>query len=243
MLEDGLLALFNHTPLIASFLAGILAFLSPCVLPLIPAYLSYISQTSLEELKAGNAPRLAVLAKASLFVLGFGLVFWLIGVSMARIMHAYLNAHWVRMVAGVVVVVFGLHFLGILPIKWLYRSKTLEVRLEFKNPFLNSLIPFILGVSFALGWTPCIGPIFTSIVLLSGAEHAYGMALLGVFVLGFGLPFLVVALLINQVWGVLKKMRAYSRAVEIFSGLLLVGMGILILSGQMDRLGGFLLQL
>ncbi|BDQ26488.1 cytochrome c biogenesis protein CcdA [Helicobacter heilmannii] len=243
MLEDNLLTLFNHTPLIASFLAGILAFLSPCVLPLIPAYLSYISQTSLEELKAGNAPRLAVLAKAGLFVLGFGLVFWLIGVSMARIMHAYLNAPWVRVVAGVVVVVFGLHFLGILPIKWLYKSKTLEVRLEFQNPFLNSLIPFILGVSFALGWTPCIGPIFTSIVLLSGAEHAYGMALLGVFVLGFGLPFLAVALLLNQVWGVLKKMRAHSRAVEIFSGLLLVGMGVLILSGQMDRLGEFLLQL
>ncbi|CRF41392.1 cytochrome c biogenesis protein CcdA [Helicobacter ailurogastricus] len=240
MLDDSLLALFNQTPLIASFLAGILAFLSPCVLPLIPAYMSYISQTSLEELKAGNAPRLAVLFKASLFVLGFGLVFWLVGVSMAKIMHAYLNAPWVRIVAGSLVVLFGLHFLGVLPIKWLYKSKTLQVRLEFKNPFLNSFIPFILGASFALGWTPCIGPIFTSIVLLSGAEHAYGMALLGVFVLGFGLPFLVVALLINQAFGVLKKMRHYSRAVEIVSGLVLIGMGVLILSGQMEHLGALL---
>ncbi|WP_281747431.1 cytochrome c biogenesis protein CcdA [Helicobacter suis] len=243
MLEDTLLSIFDHMPLVASFFAGILAFLSPCILPLIPAYMSYISQTSLEDLKNGQASRFSILIKASLFVLGFGLIFWLIGVSMAKIMHAYLNGTWTRVISGSLVILFGLHFLGILPIKLLYQSKTWDMRLEYKNPFLQSLVPLVLGMSFALGWTPCIGPIFTSIILLSGAQHVYGMALLGVFVLGFGVPFLIVALLINQALGFLKKIRQYAYWIEKISGLVLLLMGILIISGQMDRLGACLLRL
>ncbi|GMB93826.1 Cytochrome c biogenesis protein CcdA [Helicobacter bizzozeronii] len=242
MFDDALLSIFDRMPLIASFLAGLLAFLSPCVLPLLPAYMSYISQSSLDELKGGQFNRFAILLKACLFVLGFGLIFWLIGASMAKIMHNYLAGAWVRYVSGGIVILFGLHFLGILRFNFLYRSKNFNLSFESKNKFLQALMPFILGAGFALGWTPCIGPIFTSIVILSGSQQVYGMALLIVFIVGFGLPFLVVALMVQRALEMLKKARRYAHWFEIASGVVLVLMGVLIISGKMDDLGAFLLQ-
>lgn len=243
MLDRALLSIFDHAPLITSFLAGVLAFLSPCVLPLIPAYMSYISQSSLEEIKSGQVKRFAILLKACLFVLGFGFVFWLVGASMAKIMHNYLVGTWVRYVSGSIVILFGLHFLGILRFNFLYRSKNFNISFASKNKFLQACMPFVLGVGFALGWTPCIGPIFTSIVILSGSQQVYGMALLGVFIVGFGLPFLLVALMVQKALEMLKKIRRYANGIEIVSGLILVLMGVLIVSGKMDNLGAFLLQL
>ncbi|WP_104695463.1 cytochrome c biogenesis protein CcdA [Helicobacter salomonis] len=240
MLEDALLSVFDQTPLIASFLAGLLAFLSPCVLPLIPAYLSYISQTSLEEIKSGRADRLGVLLKAGLFVLGFGIVFWILGASMARILHNFFGNMWVRVIAGGVVVLFGLHFLGVLRWNFLYRTKALNLNMTAQKGILRHFLPVVLGMGFALGWTPCIGPIFTSIVLLSGSEQAYGLTLLGVFIAGFAIPWLIVALALNKALNLLKSVKRHMRAIEIGSGTILLLMGILIMSGQMESLGAWL---
>ncbi|WP_121021061.1 cytochrome c biogenesis protein CcdA [Helicobacter vulpis] len=240
MLEDTLLSVFDQTPLIASFLAGLLAFLSPCVLPLIPAYLSYISQTSLEEIKSARANRFSVLLKAGLFVLGFGIVFWLLGASMARILHNFFGNIWVRVVAGGVVMLFGLHFLGILRWNFLYRSKGLHFNIASENAFLRYLLPVVLGMGFALGWTPCIGPIFTSIVLLSGSEQVYGLTLLGVFIAGFGLPWLLVAFALDKALNLLKSVKRHMRAIEMGAGAILLLMGVLIMSGKIESLSAWL---
>ncbi|WP_120951531.1 cytochrome c biogenesis protein CcdA [Helicobacter sp. L8] len=240
MLENGLLSVFDQTPLFASFLAGLLAFLSPCVLPLIPAYLSYISQSSLEEIKNGRVHRFGVLLKAGLFVLGFGIVFWLLGASMARILHNFFSNVWVRVLAGGIVLLFGLHFLGVLRWSFLYRARVLNLNMGAQNALLRHLLPIVLGMGFALGWTPCIGPIFTSIVLLSGSEQAYGLTLLGVFIAGFGIPWLVVALALDKALNLLKSVKPYMRAVEIGTGAILLLMGVLIMSGKMESLGAWL---
>ncbi|WP_121756746.1 cytochrome c biogenesis protein CcdA [Helicobacter felis] len=240
MLESNLLSIFDQTPLLTSFLAGLLAFLSPCVLPLIPAYLSYISQRSLEDIKSGSVNRFGVLLNAGFFVLGFGLVFWILGASMAKILHNFLGNLWVRVGAGLIVLLFGLHFLGVLRWSFLYSSKTLNFTLAPKNPILRHCLPFILGMCFALGWTPCIGPIFTSIVLLSGAEQVFGLTLLGVFIVGFALPWLLVAFMLEKSLGLLKNLKKHGRRVEIVAGVVLVMMGALILSGKMQDLGAWL---
>ncbi|PAF43065.1 cytochrome c biogenesis protein CcdA [Helicobacter sp. 11S03491-1] len=243
MFDDSLIEFFSSAPISASLLAGILTFLSPCILPLIPAYMSYISGISLEDLKSGQANRTSVFIKSILFILGFGIIFILLGASMARLIHNYLIGDWLNYVAGGVIIIFGLHFLGIFRISFLYKSKKSNFELKVsKNKFLSFLSPFVLGISFALGWTPCVGPIFTSIVMLSGTQEGYGLGLMVVYTLGLGIPFLAVALMLNQALGLLNKMKKYTRIIEIISGLLLIGIGVIILSGSMRDLSEILLQ-
>lgn len=243
MFDDILANLFYSAPLSASLFAGILTFLSPCILPLIPAYMSYISGTSLQDIKSGQANKLLVLVKSLLFILGFGLIFIALGASMASLLHNYFVGDWLNYIAGGIIILFGLHFLGIFKLSFLYKSKKSNFELKSnQNKFLSFISPFILGVSFALGWTPCVGPIFSSIVMLSSTQSGYGLWLMSVYTLGLGIPFLLVALMLNQALGVLNKVKKYMRIVEIISGILLIIIGLVILSGSMRELSEVLIE-
>ncbi|PAF52269.1 cytochrome c biogenesis protein CcdA [Helicobacter sp. 13S00477-4] len=242
MFDNTLMEIFYSAPMSASLLAGILTFLSPCILPLIPAYMSYISGASLEELKSGQTSKITILIKSLLFILGFGIIFILLGASMAKLIENFLIGSWLNYVAGGVIIIFGLHFMGILRINFLYKTKRTNLEIKSKNKFLNFISPFILGVSFALGWTPCIGPIFSSIVILSGTQEGYGLALMTIYTIGLGIPFLIVAIMLNQALGLLNKIKKYTRIIEIISGLLLIIIGLIILSGSMQNLSQILLN-
>lgn len=230
-MDQFLEGIFHSTPFFAAFLAGLLTFLSPCVLPLAPAYLSYISGQSLRELK-NTKGGVGIFFQALSFVLGFGLVFMLLGASMAKIIEVFAPL-WLKQFAGIIVVLFGLHFLG-LRFKILYKLKKFEWQ---QKRFSKLLTPFILGLSFSLGWTPCIGPIFTSIVILGGVQEQYGLFLMFGYTLGLAIPFLAAALLIQQVSSLLDRAKKYVNFTEKISGILLILLGAGICFGTLDRFG------
>lgn len=213
-----------------AFAAGVASFLSPCVLPLVPGYISMISGLELAELASG-ADKRRVLRRAGLgslfFVLGFSLVFSALGASATEI-GRLLAAHMplVSKVAGAVIVVFGLHTSGIMPIKWLYVHKRLDHRAD--EPTLVSA--FVMGLAFACGWTPCIGPILASILALAATEKtvAQGVILLLIYSAGLGVPFIATGLAVDAFLVFFKRYKRYIRAGEMAAGALLVAVGTLV---------------
>lgn len=307
-MEQALLEYFYGGATIASFFvaffAGLLSFLSPCTLPLVPLYMAYISGISLAELSASasdstkdskvfakqdsiindlsqanpqihtqshtkpsihsaqsntqNNPSLTpiksttkksitqkyssqnpkspylsnirymIFARSFAFVLGFSLVFILAGVALRSVFFV-LDSALLEILAGVVVLIFGLHFLGVFHLKWLYASK--KFQLKATHPALKILAPFVLGVSFALGWSPCTGPIFGAIALMASTS-TQGFALLCLYALGFALPFLVLALALERGFELIDRFKPHLRKVEILSGILLVCVGSFMISGD-----------
>ncbi len=220
----------------AAFLAGIASFLSPCVLPLVPGYLSFISGMELEELAHG-ADRKAALRDAGLgsvfFVLGFSVVFTALGAS-ASAVGALLGAHLGLMtkLAGAVIVIFGLHTAGILPIKWLYYEKRASTS-RLKPGYASA---FVMGLAFAFGWTPCIGPILGSILALAATQEtvAQGMFLLFVYSMGLGIPFLLTGLALDRFLALFARYKRFLRWGEVFAGLALVAGGLLIFFNRLS---------
>ncbi len=230
-MEEILFGLFYRFPLVVSLLAGVLSFLSPCVLPLIPAYMSYISGVSVRELQDGGYNRALVFFRALFFVIGFGVVFMSMGLAIKELI-SIMQSRVTAIIAGAIIIGFGLHFLGIFKIKWLYMTKRFDF--EIKNPALRMFAPFVLGVSFALGWTPCTGAIFGAIALTAGVNAGWGTLLLGLYTFGFALPFLALALAIGRGFRVLARFKGYMRYVEIISGALLIALGVLIMGGWLN---------
>ncbi len=222
-------------------LAGLVSFLSPCVLPLIPGYISFVSGVSLQDLQGasdGRTLRRAFLSSVW-FVLGFSAVFVLLGASATALGRLFLQRlSALRFVAGVVVVVFGLHLTGLIRIPFLQYEKKLEVK---QRP-LTAVGAFLVGTAFAFGWTPCIGPILAGILALASTQQtvAQGMLLLGAYSLGLGIPFLATSIGVQAFWGFFGRFRRYLRGVEIFSGILLVAIGILILTDRLTALAQYL---
>lgn len=210
--------------------------MSPCVLPLIPAYISFIAGASLEELKE-NRGRAAVMARAALFVLGFGLVFTLLGTAAGAAGGLFTHMRWIRIAGGVVVILFGLHIAGLNPIKFLYFEK----RMQFKPTRVGGLAAFLIGVAFAVGWSPCVGPILAGILTLAAneASAARGTALLAVYSIGMGIPFLLAALAMDSFLRFFTRIRKYFRAIEIASGALLVLIGILLITDKFEIINRF----
>lgn len=232
-MDDTLLKLFSQMPFIAALLAGILSFLSPCVLPLIPAYMAYISNQSLQDLKTQNPSIKGILPYTILFVLGFMIVFLLLGAGMARLIDTIAPA-WIKQASGIIILLFGFHFLGIFRLKILY--KNIHFHLGKNTRFHQLLTPFVLGISFALGWTPCIGPIFASIILLASSNGGYGFSLMLVFSLGLSIPFILCALVFTKALKAIAFLKAHARKIEVISGILLILLGIGILGGFLDSL-------
>lgn len=238
--------LFLSAPYIVSFLAGVLTFFSPCVLPLIPAYLSYISGISVKRLNHDEAigfkDHIHILEASLLFVAGFSLVFILLGAAMAELIGDFFAYEWVTWIAGGLIILFGFHFMGAINIRFLnYESRADFTHLEEGKQgtvkrLLHALFPFFLGLSFALGWTPCIGPIFASIISLAADEEAKGLTLMSLYAVGLGIPFVLSALLTGRALKFLNRAKHYFRVIEIIAGWLLILIGLTIMMGGMGRL-------
>lgn len=211
-----------------AFLAGIVSFLSPCVLPLVPGYISMLSGASIEELKKESGGELLrrVLRNSLAFVAGFTLVFVILGATATWVGH-FLRAHQstFNIVAGIIVIIFGLHLTGLVKIPLLYR----EARLDTGAPRRGLGGAFLLGFAFAFGWTPCIGPILGAILALAERRQTVyqGMFLLAVYSAGLAIPFLLTSVGLSSFLKFYKGFRKHLQAVEVGSGALLIVLGTL----------------
>lgn len=225
---------------LAAFVAGLLSFLSPCVLPLVPGYVSLISGTSVETLVAEDRKLLrSVMLNSVLFILGFSLVFIMLGAgatAMGQVVGRFRRD--LTFVAGIVIIVFGLHLTGLLKIKALYADKRLHEVKGGSSP----LGAFVVGFAFAFGWTPCIGPILAGILTLAAAEETVtkGMGLLAVYSAGLAVPFLLTSLGIDRFLAFYGRFRRHLHTVEVASGVLLIAIGALVLTGRFTVLSGYL---
>lgn len=232
----------ENVTLLAAFAAGFLSFVSPCVLPLIPGYISFVSGASLEEMRGSQATaasRLQVFTTSLAFVIGFSLVFVALGASATAIgKFLFARLPILSKVAGVVLVIFGLHTMGVFRLAMLDTEKRVHSQRKPAGP-LGALL---VGVAFAFGWTPCIGPILGGILAIAGSRNSVGegVLLLAIYSLGLGIPFLITSLAINQFFSAAKRIRAYYHAIEMTSGALLIVIGALMLTGQLTIIARYL---
>jgi cytochrome c-type biogenesis protein len=219
---------------VTALLAGFLSFISPCVLPLIPGYISFVSGASLDEMRgpADSAARRKVFLTSVAFVAGFSLVFIALGASATAIGKLVArNLPLLSKIAGALIIVFGLHMMGVFRLALLDREKRAQT--QRKPTSLGGAM--LVGAAFALGWSPCIGPILAGILLIAGSKDtiAEGVLLLAIYSLGLGIPFLLTSLAIDRFFSVTAKIRKHYHAIEVFSGGLLVAIGLLIVTGQL----------
>ncbi len=229
--------------IVGAFLAGLLSFLSPCVLPLVPPYLCFLAGVSFDEFQSEESQVTAAVFRTALaFVLGFTTVFVLLGAT-ASVVGQALTQHLttLSMIAGAVIILMGLHFLGVLRLSWLYATKRVDVR--SKPP--GMIGGYIVGLAFAFGWTPCVGPVLAAILFLAGAEDTVwqGAGLLFVYSLGIGLPFLAAALFARPFLNWMGRAKRHMQMIERVMGALLVVTGILFMTGQMSNMAYWLLQM
>jgi len=233
-------SLFHTLPILASFVAGLLTFLSPCVLPLIPLYLSFVTGLELENLlKEGAKARKHLMISTLFFVLGFGLVFILLGAtasSLGRTLSGFQK--YIRFGGGALMIALGLHIAGVFKFMPLYR----EMRFQLRNRPLGFAGAFLMGLVFAVGWTPCVGPILSSILVLSAEQQTLGkgMALLASYSLGIGIPILLASAFLGSFQGFMKKIKPHFDTIEKFTGALLIVLGILLLTNKLTYISGFL---
>ncbi len=227
-----------------AFLAGVISFVSPCVLPLVPPYLCYLAGVSLEQLTGedeSEVPAMRVIFAALAFVLGFTTVFVSLGATasvIGQLVTRYFDVFsWI---AGIVIIAMGLHFLGLFRIGLLYR----EARVEVSRKPAGLLGSYIIGLAFAFGWTPCIGPILGAILFVAGAEDTAGQGalLLAVYSLGLGVPFLVAATFAGPFMNWAKSFRRHMATVEKVMGFMLVATGVLFITGGMSYMAFWLLE-
>src|SRR5688500_5238808 len=235
----------ENVTLLGAFIAGVVSFISPCVLPLIPGYLSFISGVSLEEMRgmpvaaaAGGGTvavstgvsataKRQVIITSLFFILGFSLVFVSLGAS-ATFLGQFLMERLTIFgkVAGVLLIIFGLHTIGVFKIPFLLN----EARVQANTKPASMIGAVIVGISFAFGWTPCIGPILSAILLFAAQQETVnqGIMLLSIYSLGLAIPFLLTAIAINQFFVAFKKIRRHYHTIEIVSGVLMIVIGLLI---------------
>ena len=227
------------TTLSIAFLAGLISFLSPCVLPLIPGYISYISGTSLEKLieKKNNL----VVIKTIFFTLGFSFVFITLGSTASFLGKFFLNnSNILGIVAGIIIIFFSLHLIGIINFKFMNK----DIRI-FTNQYSHNLaVPLLVGAAFGFGWTPCIGPILGSILTLAAIEENFSKSilLLSFYSLGLAIPFIISGILIDKFLFFSKNFRKYTSAITKVGGVILLLTGIAVLTGQLQVLGFIILE-
>ena len=216
-----------------ALVAGLVSFLSPCVLPLVPGYISMLSGATIEELKGSASPELMgrILRNSIAFVVGFSIVFVALGASATAVGKFLLAQRNIfNLVAGIVVIVFGLHLTGLVKIPLLYR----EAKLATGEPRRGLVGAFLLGFAFAFGWTPCIGPILTAILALAAQRHTVfqGMFLLAIYSAGLAIPFLLTSVGLGQFLKLYGGFRKHLQTVEVTSGVLLIALGILMATNK-----------
>jgi cytochrome c-type biogenesis protein len=231
----------SNITIVGAFIAGLLSFLSPCVLPLIPSYITYITGLSFADLQAehpSHKVRAMTIAHSLLFIAGFTTVFVLLGAS-ATYIGGFLQEHMglLRKIGGVLIVIFGVHVSGIFDISVLLGEK----RLSLHRKPAGYAGSFIVGVAFAAGWTPCIGPILASILMVAATENTvyHGIALLLVYSTGLGLPFFLASLAMHQFLVFFNRFKKFIRIFEIITGVFLIIVGVLILTDYLSVLSRY----
>ncbi|MBS1252811.1 MAG: Protein DipZ [Anaerolineales bacterium] len=229
----------ENVTFVVAILAGLFSFLSPCVLPLVPAYIGYLSGATVTAEGVGVSGRRDTFLHSVGFVLGFSLIFVLLGVTAWSIGDLlYTSLPWLERIGGVVLILFGIALTGVLKVPFLYTQKRIEVKI---NPSLGYASSFIVGVFFGAGWTPCVGPILGGILILaSGASTAtQGALLLGAYSLGLGIPFLLVGAAFNAASDTIRRLNRGSNWVSIASGVVLILLGVAVLTGQLQTLARY----
>ncbi|MFG5382099.1 cytochrome c biogenesis CcdA family protein [Yoonia sp. R2-816] len=227
--------------MLIAMVAGLLSFLSPCVLPIVPPYLAYMGGVSVTDMDETRTARRRVLLAAVFFVLGLSTIFLLLGLAASAMGRMLLQAQdWFVTIAGIVVMIFGAHFIGVFRIGFLDR----EARVEAGDRGGSAFGAYVLGLAFAFGWTPCLGPILGAILGLaaSEADMARGTLLLGVYALGLGIPFLLVAAFFPMMKGPMAWMKRNMSRIERISGLLLWTVGLMMVTGQFTAFSFWLLE-
>jgi cytochrome c-type biogenesis protein len=232
MLEIGLLS---------AFIAGLLTFISPCILPLVPVYISLMSGRAIYKSSSIRfSERLHLFLNSIFFVLGFSIVFIILGLTVTiigQVLQGYLSI--IARIGGVIIIVFGLQYIGLFRISFLNIEKRFNIPANLKSGYLGS---FIIGVVFSFGWVPCVGMILSGILLLASQLETLlqGVLLLGVFSLGLGLPFILTAIFISFFSNFLKKINRHLNVVSIISGIFLIILGIIFVTDSMTLVVGFL---
>jgi cytochrome c-type biogenesis protein len=231
----------SNIGLLTAFAAGIVSFLSPCVLPLVPGYVSYVAGRTQTDGPADRTARLSAAGLSLCFVLGFSTVFIVLGASataLGRLLLSYRIE--LNLVGGAVVILFGLFLIGLVRPGWMMR----EARFHAAAPGGRAMSAYALGLAFAFGWTPCIGPILGSILTVGAASAtvADGVALLAIYSLGLGVPFLLAALFTDSLARRLKAMRQAGRLLQPAAGAIMVVMGLAMITGQMSTFSFWLLE-
>jgi cytochrome c-type biogenesis protein len=231
----------STTPLpLAAFVAGLISFLSPCVLPLVPGYVSLISGASLDNTQTPEQRLLGrVMANSLMFILGFSIVFIALGAAatgIGQLTHQYYR--YLTRIAGVIIIIFGLHLTGIWKIKAFYADK----RMHSVKGNSSAWGSFLVGFAFAFGWTPCIGPILATILTFAASEDSVlkGILLLAVYSAGLAVPFLLTSLGIDRFLAFYSRFRRHLHTVEVVSGVLLIAVGVLVLTRHLTILSGYL---
>jgi cytochrome c-type biogenesis protein len=228
--------------IIAAFLAGTISFLSPCVLPLVPGYISIVSGISLDRLQAeaetNSDMKRTVILNSIFFILGFSVTFITLGASASLLGQVLMSRMGILYrLAGILIIIFGLHLIGVFKIPFLYQDT------RFHNVKPRGMVgAFVLGLAFAFGWSPCLGPILASILTVASARESVneGIVLLGVYSAGLGLPFLLTSIGLNKFLSFYGRFKRHLRKVEIASGVLVVAIGTLILTNSLTRLNSYL---
>lgn len=231
----------DHVSYAGAFIAGLLSFLSPCVLPLIPSYITYITGLSFADLQAEHPSHLVrqkTILHSMAFILGFTVVFVLLGAS-ATFIGSFMHRHaiLIRKIGGVLIVLFGIHVTGLVPVRMLLGEKRVSIRHKPAG-YVGS---FLVGITFAAGWTPCIGPILATILMVAATEEEVykGILLLLLYSMGLGIPFLLSSLAMHQFLSLFNRFKKFIRTFEIVTGLFLIIVGILIYTNWLTRLSGY----
>jgi len=232
----------NQVSLVAAFFAGVVSFISPCVLPLVPSYVTFITGVSFDELTSASAPprvrRLTIIHSLA-FILGFSLVFVALGAT-ATVAGQFLREHQdsLRRIGGVLIILFGVYLTGLVPIPALSRER----KKQLTTKPLGILGSVLVGITFAAGWTPCIGPILASILIYASTAKTVGtgVVLLSVYSLGLGVPFFLSSLALNSFLAASRKIRGQLRTIEVASGVVLILFGVMLVTDLFPRFVSFL---
>lgn len=233
----------SEVSLMAAFLAGLLSFISPCVLPLVPGYISFISGISLEDIENKKQQNKNTIIISSLFfIIGFSLIFILLGAT-ATLLGSFLleKAFILRKVAGLIIILFGIHMSGLYRIKFLDYEKRIYTNTKPVNIVVG---PFLMGLAFAFGWTPCIGPVLAAILVYAGTQDTVyqGILLLTLYSAGLGIPFLLTAIALNKFYLFSNKIKRHFKIIEMVGGIFLIMIGGLILTDNLQKIVFFFLE-
>jgi len=217
-----------------SFLAGILSFLSPCVLPIVPGFISYIVGKSFSDLEKNSTQKSDIMIPIIFFIFGFSIVFIIMGASIEIISDIFFSIKKeLNFLSGMLIILLGLFFLGILKIPILNIEKKVNLNISSKNP----LFSFLIGVAFAFGWSPCIGPILGSILSVAINDSFNGVLLLSFYSMGLGVPFMIIGYSLNKSLVLISHINKFIRYIQISTGLILIITGFLIINGSIQAIG------